>query len=141
MTPNPASLLAAFALVTLPGCFVAYADHEPPPALNEAPFIPYAEAGCEWDPAYGDYVWWFDADADDYDGPADVVAVYADVYDDVAGAWVDGFDLYPETAITWYSAWVGSTTFLQCGFPGYSVDITAVDSFDEADVVTVYPIY
>lgn len=134
-----APLLSLLSLVSLlaSGCIV-YTD-PPLPEPNRAPELAYADAGCYWDYSYGDYVWYFDADATDPNGAGDVIAVYADVYDDYTGEWIDGFDLLPEEGITWYSAWVGSTTFLDCSQPIYVVDITAVDRGDLADVVTVAP--
>jgi hypothetical protein len=135
------SSLAALAVALLPGCYVEYDDGPPPPPANSPPVITYADAGCEWDDYYQDYVWFFEADADDADGPGDVAAVTADVYDEADDSWVDGFDLYPEEGITWYSAWVGSSTYLECGYPGYSIDLTAFDSFQDTDVVTVVPAY
>jgi len=138
--PSPtAPLLSLLSLVSLltSGCIV-YTD-PPLPEPNRAPELVYADAGCYWDYSYGDYVWYFDADATDPNGAGDVIAVYADVYDDYTGEWIDGFDLLPEEGITWYSAWVGSTTFLDCSQPIYVVDITAVDRGGLADVVTVAP--
>lgn len=134
-------LLPALVL-TLPaftsGC-VVYANGGPP-AVDRHPEITYADAGCYWDNAYGDYVWYFEADATDPNGSADVVEVYADVYDIDTGDWVDGFDLTPDIGVTWYSAWVGSTTYLDCTQPIYSVDLTAVDRTGLWDVVTVDPV-
>ena len=133
----PIHSVLAFACLIAPGC-VVYTDppHREP---NYAPELTYADAGCYWDYNYGDYVWYFDADATDPNGAGDVVAVYADVYDDYTGEWIDGFDLVWEGGITWYSAWVGSTTYLDCTVPMYVVDINAVDRGDLADVVTVAP--
>jgi len=130
------TLLAALIPVLLPAC-VVYADPPGHVDLNDPPVITYADGGCYWDPSYSDYVWYFEADADDPDGPDDVKAVYADVYDGYTGEWQDGFDLLPDQGITWFSAWVGSTTYLDCTRPGYIVDITAVDSYGDVDVVTV----
>jgi hypothetical protein len=132
LSPLAAALLAA------PAC-VIYDTDGPPVARNSAPFFTYADAACGWDDYYRDDVWFFEADVDDYDGPADVVAVYADVYDDYTGEWVDGFELYPEAGITWSSAWVGSSTYLECGYPDYVVDFTAYDTFDMTAVTSVYP--
>ncbi|MFN7145839.1 MAG: hypothetical protein ACK4YP_18835 [Myxococcota bacterium] len=125
-------------LATLPACFV-YGDPGPTPAPNTAPFITYADAGCYPDDYYHDFVWYFDADVEDYEGANDVAEVYADVYDAWDGTWVDGFELYAEGGVTWYSAWVGASTYLDCTYPDYEVDITAVDIFGAADVVTLIP--
>lgn len=133
---NRAALLFA-ALAALPGCLV-YTDN-PKPVGNYAPYITYADAGCYPDDYYHDFVWYFDADVEDADGANDVAAVYADVYDSWSGEWQDGFELYPEGGVTWYSAWVGSSTYLDCTYPDYEVDITAEDIYGAIDVVTVIP--
>ena len=130
-----AATLAASALLS--GCLV-YGD-EPAPVRNATPFISYADAGCYPDDYYHDFVWYFDSDVEDADGANDVSEVYADVYDDWTGEWVDGFELYPEGGITWYSSWVGSSTWLDCTYSGYIVDISAVDIFGATDVVSVVP--
>ncbi|MDP2306332.1 MAG: hypothetical protein Q8P18_09925 [Pseudomonadota bacterium] len=130
-------LLASLAATALSGCFV-YTD-DPKPAPNLAPAIIYADAGCYPDDYYHDFVWYFDADVEDYDGSNDVYEVFVDVYDDWSGEWIDGFDLLPEEGVTWYSAWVGSSTYLDCAYSGYVVDFTAVDIFGATDVVSVYP--
>ena len=125
-----------FALL-LTACFV-YGD-DVPSHYNSPPEITYADAGCYWDEYEYDDVWYFEADVDDYDGWDDVVAVYADVYDLRTDEWVDGFDLYPEGKYTWYSDWLGSSTYLYCGYPDYVVDFTAVDTLEDTDVIQVYP--
>jgi hypothetical protein len=134
------ALPMAAAALALPACYYVH-DDGPPAPVDTAPYITYADAGCYWDDYYRDYVWYFDVDVEDVEGAKDVVAVYADVYDEWDGSWVDGFDLYYEGGVTWYSAWVGHTTYLDCGYPDYVVDITAVDSWNDADVVSVYPAY
>jgi len=107
---------------------------------NAAPYITFAEAGCYWDDYNRDDIWYFDADVDDADSPLDVVAVYADVYDSYSGAWVDGFDLYPtDDPYYWFSDWLGRSTYLDCYYGGYQVDITATDSFQAYDIVTIAP--
>lgn len=130
-----AAALAAFA--TLSGCFV-YAD-TPHSTPNAAPAIVYADAGCYPDDYYHDFVWYFDADVEDWDGANDVSEVYADVYDDWTGEWIDGFELFPEGGVIWYSSWVGNSTYLDCTYTGYVVDFTAFDIFGASDVVSVYP--
>ncbi len=141
-------ILAALPLLgTLSGCYVDVVAPGPGPvATDAAPRITYKDAGCYFDAAtpdnpmgYNDYVWYFEADATDANGAADVAQVYADVYDDPTGDWVDSFDLAPDQGVTWYSAWVGSSTYLDCTYPGYVVDITAVDLAGMTDVVTLYP--
>src|SRR4051794_20793240 len=81
----PTPFAASLAFLALNGCFVGYAAGPRPAVVNSPPLITYADAGCEWDPGYQDYVWAFDADADDPDGLLDVVTVYADVYDNIDG--------------------------------------------------------
>ena len=130
--------LVVLSMFGLAGCFV-YTDDPAPVPNNAAPFFTYADAGCYPDDYYHDFVWYFDADVDDYDGPNDVAAVYADVYDTWSGEWVDGFELYYEGDMTWYSAWVGSSTYLDCTYPDYEVDLTAEDIFVATDIVTVVP--
>ncbi len=136
MTRLTPTAVAALAFLALPGCIV-YADEPGPRPLNDAPEITYADASCGWDDYYWDDVWFFDADVADADG--DVVEVFADVYDAYSGQWVDGFPLDWEVGGTWSSAWVGSSTYLACGYPDYVVDFTAIDSFGASDVVTTYP--
>lgn len=120
----------------LSGCFV-YTD--PGPAPNQAPYFDYADAWCEPDNASHDFIWAFEADALDPNGANDVSEVYVDVYDTWDGAWVDGFPLDPVGGVTWYSAWMGSSTYLDCTYAGYEVDFTAVDIFGASDTVTVVP--
>jgi len=131
-------LIRLVAAMLLPGCYFV-ADDGPPPPVNAAPFFTYADAGCEPDDYYRDFVWWFDVDVDDPAGALDVVEVYADVYDSWDGRWADGFELYPEQGVTWYSAWVGGSTWLDCTYDGYVIEFTAFDSFGAVDVVTVVP--
>ncbi len=147
MLRNPLAPFLAVALTVLPACVVYDSDPAGPvadtyvDAGNYAPFIDWADAACGWDPVYYDFVWTFDADVDDWDGLGDVVAVYADVYDTWTGQWQDGFELAPVDGYTWSSAWVGGSTYLDCGYPDYVVDFTAVDSWEATDLVSVYPGY
>lgn len=131
---------ALTALVPLAGCFVYTDDPGPHPAPNAAPYFDYADAWCEPDGYYHDFVWAFEADVLDPDGANDVAEVYVDVYDTWDGAWVDGFPLDPIGGVTWYSAWVGSSTYLDCTYPDYEVDFVAVDIFGAEDIVTVVPL-
>jgi hypothetical protein len=133
------TLTLVAALLALPGCYVYTDDPGPAAPHNAAPAFTYADAGCYPDDYYRDFVWYFDSDVTDPDGANDVSEVYADVYDSYNGEWVDGFDLYREDGVTWYSAWVGSTTYLDCTYPDYVVDLTAVDIFGASDVATVDP--
>ena len=94
---------------------------------NEAPLVQWADASCYWDEGYRDAVWWFEADVVDSDGLDDVVAVYADVYDGFTGEWVDAFELYYDGGNTWYSAWQGRSTYLDCDYYDYVVDFQPED--------------
>lgn len=124
---------------TLAGCLVYDEPAPSQPQPSAGPTLTYADAGCYADDYYRDFVWYFEADADDANNGLDVTEVWADVYDDWNGEWVDGFELYFDSGITWYSAWVGESTWLDCTYSNYVVDFTAV-SFDGGyDVVTVYP--
>lgn len=127
--------------VALPACVIVDDGPHPDPYVNYAPVINAAEAGCYWDTYYGDNIWYFSADADDPNGVYDVISVWADVYDGPSGAWVDSFELYadPQDPYIWFSDWLGSTTYLNCGYPNYEVDIVAYDSYEDYDVVTVLP--
>ena len=110
--------------------------------VNSNPVITAAEAGCYWDASYNDYIWYFQASADDPDGVYDVVDMWADVYDNTSGAWVDSFELYATSdAYTWYSDWLGSTTYLDCNYMNYFVEFTAYDSYNATAVVDVTPTY
>lgn len=136
----------ALILSVLSGC-VVYEEKSPPPAaeppsyVNYAPEVTWAEAGCYWDAYYRDYIWYFEADANDPNGVYDVVSVWADVYDSYNGAWQDSFELFPtDDPLTWFSDWLGSTTYLSCNYPGYVVDIVAYDSYDIETVATIDPI-
>ena len=77
---------------------------------------------------------------DDADGVYDVVSVWADVYDDWSGELVQTFELYPTNdPRVWYSDWLVSTTWIDCWYPSYSVDLVAYDSVDAAGVLTIWP--
>lgn len=132
--------LALSALLLTTGC-VIYEDGGPHPGpSNVAPVVIWADAGCYWDNYYYDDIWYFEAEADDGDGVYDVVAVYADVYDAWTGRLEDSFELYPTNdPYYWFSDWLGSTTWLDCGYGGYVVDFVAYDSYDAYDVLTVEP--
>lgn len=123
-------------LALLTGCFV-YADPAPGPRhyVNEAPYLSNVDASCYWDDYYGDYVWWFAVDADDADGAGDVVAVYADVYDNYDGQVADSFELYPDQGVAWYSAWQERSTNLDCEYYDYTVEFIASDSVENEDSV------
>ena len=138
--------IALALLAALPACVVYDTDHvvvdDPAPYVNYAPVINYAEAGCYWDGYYSDFIWYFTGDIDDPNGVYDVVSVWADVYDSPSGAWVDSFELYPTNdPYTWYSDWLGGSTYLDCNYPYYEVDIVAYDTYDVYTATTILPIY
>jgi hypothetical protein len=108
---------------------------------NWAPYVVTADAGCFWDPATREDVWYFEAEVDDYDGWRDIVAVEAHVYDDWHGDdWVDGFSL-EETAYawTWYAEYPERHTNLDCYYDRYTVVFYVWDYFDEMGALEVYP--
>lgn len=109
----------------------------PGPVVNSLPFIVSGDAYVSWDPYYYDDIWSFEATVDDGDGPLDVVEVYVDIYDDYTGTLVESLDLLPsEDPYFWYSDWYGSSLYLD-PWGSYTVDIIAIDSFDEFDVYSV----
>jgi len=126
-------------MVLSTGCLVYDSDRIDPGPVNLPPYITWAEAGCYWDGYGGDYVWYFEADVDDPDGPGDVIAVYADVYDDWSGDWIDGFELYWYDGITWFSDWWESSTWLDCSYPYNVVEFSAYDVYEAYDAVDVVP--
>lgn len=111
----------------------------PPPVVNYAPYVDGAEAGVYWDAGLRDDIWYFDAVADDPDGVYDVTEVWADVYDDYTGEYLESFELYPTNdPYRWYSDWLGSSTWLDPFYTGYSVDFVAYDSYGETGYATVW---
>ncbi len=134
--------IAILALGFSTGCVVNIDDNDGPPydGTNSAPIVEWGAGGCYWDGYYYDDIWWFEADVSDYDGLADVSVVYADVYDRATGYWVDSFELYPtSSAATWFSDWLGASTYLDCGYGGYEVDLVAYDVFDAFGAITIIP--
>jgi hypothetical protein len=133
------------ALLSTTGCII-YTDDEPnriDPTIdiyvNSQPFVLWGDAGCYYDRSFRDDIWYFEAEVDDFDGPLDVISVWADVYDEWDGSWVESFELFPTNdPYMWYSDWLGSSTFLDCYYNNYTVDIVAYDSFDEYDYTTVW---
>jgi len=135
----------ALAIATLAsGCIVyetpASVGPGPVTYINYSPEILDADAGCYFDRRFRDDVWLFEAVVDDGNGPLDVVAVWADVWDDFDGTLVESFELFPTNdPYLWYSDWLGSTTWLMCGYGYYSVDIVAYDTFEAVDAITILP--
>ena len=141
-----ATALIALGMLAFPGCVVYSSGGGGGgggtvyPEPNYAPYINYGDAGCYYDPGYRDDIWYFEADVSDGNGPLDVVAVYADVYDGFTGQWVESFELYPTNdPYIWFSDWLGGTTWLDCFYRGYEVDFVAYDAYDAFDVITVLP--
>lgn len=143
-TPLLAFALLVTAAAVTPGCVVYSADHTHGTIVtyNTPPVVTSAEAYVSFDPAYGDYIWTFDATVDDADGVLDVQQVWADVYDEWAGGQlVESFELYPtDDPYFWYSDWLGSTTFLDPDWDGYSVDFVAYDTYDDFGYATVWAV-
>jgi len=141
---HKASVLFGLAALATSGC-VVYSDDAPGnvvvgPEPNFAPYVLGADAGCYYDAAYYDDIWYFEASVDDGNGPLDVTAVYADVYDSYTGQWVETFELYPTAdPYIWFSDWLGSSTYLNCFYRGYEVDIVAYDAYDAFDALTIIP--
>lgn len=140
------TLLALVGLAPLAACYVEsntpvyYEEEVIVVEQNVPPYVNWAQGGCYFDGYYYDDIWYFEADVDDANSPYDVTFVYADVYDDYTGAMIDTFELYPtDNPYIWFSDWLGSTTYLDCAYGGYSVDIVAYDSYDAIDVITIYP--
>ena len=127
-------MIRLITLILLTGC-VVYSNK--PPA-NSPPWFEYADGGCFWDGAYEDYVWYFDVDVNDDLGPGDVMYVWADVYDTRSGLLEDSFELAPEPGRSWYSAWLGSSTWLDPAWPWYEIVISAEDSEGAVGSVSLY---
>lgn len=109
---------------------------------NYAPEVWDGEAGCYYDAYERDDIWYFEAVVDDRDGLGDITAVWADVYDEWDGTLVESFELYPTNdPEVWFSDWLGRTTYLDCGYPDYTVDLVAYDTFEDNDVLTLVPGY
>ncbi len=144
-------LLALTALVAmLPACLI-YTDstpsgdyYDPGPDVvidyNAAPQMLDAQAGCFWDRRLQDDVWYFDATADDADGPYDIVEMWADVYDDITGELIESFELVPtEDPYLWSVEYMASSVYIDCWYPWYSVDFVAIDAYEAWDSLLVYP--
>lgn len=138
-------LLVIPALLTATmGCIIIDADDDQvvvdQPVYNTPPAVYDGEAGCYYDRNNRDDIVWFEAWVDDADGWRDVMSVWADVYDDSTGQLVQTFELYPtDDPNLWFSDWLVSTTWIDCWYPWYSVDLIAYDSFDEAGGLLIYP--
>lgn len=142
-------LTTALGLALFTGCvYVDRDDNEPRhddeiiivEQTNYMPEIYDAVAGCEWDAYNADDIWYFEAAVDDYNGLNDVREVWADVWDERTGEWVESFELYRTSdSRVWFSDWLASSTYLSCWNPNYTVDFVAYDRDGEYDVLTVVP--
>ncbi len=130
--------IALAALLALPACYVYDSDTRPAP-INHSPDITWAEAGCFWDNAVYDWVWYFDADVLDPDGSFDVWEVYADVWDLRTNTMVDSFLLNDFGGGFWSTEWLQYETWLDCSYPDYVVDFVAYDTYESTDIYSVYP--
>jgi hypothetical protein len=126
--------LPAFAAL-LSSCIV-YADGAPPTDYGQPPAIDFADGSCYFDEARRDFTWWFEAEVHDDRGPGNVVAVYADVYDDWDGSLADSFELYRDNAAYWYAEWDQASTGLDCEYYDYTVEFVAYDTDDWTDAVS-----
>lgn len=129
------TLIPFLLLLPLTGCFVYTTE----PPRNTAPWFDFADGGCFWDNGYQDFVWYFDVDVNDDAGVADVRAVWADVYNTHNGALIDSFELQAEPGKSWYSAWIGSTTYLNPSFAGYEIFLSAEDYDGAIGSTSVFP--
>ena len=121
---------------------VVIQDTGSPPVVvrNAWPTVYDGYSGCYFDRYNADDIWFFDAWVDDPDGVYDVVQVWADVYDDWSGQIVQSFELYPtDNPAEWYSDWLVGSTYLDCWYGGYSIDIVAYDASDAWGSATIYP--
>lgn len=130
---------------TSSGCAI-YTDspdvvHVEKESYNYAPEAYLVEAGCYWDSYYGDYVWYFDAEVDDPNGWGDVMEVWADVYDEYTGEWIDSFYLEPMDEFYWTSAWLQGSTWLDYYYPYYVVDFVPYDYAGAYSITSVYPVF
>jgi hypothetical protein len=139
--------LASFSLLAFvtTGCIVI--DDEPngpccdtPVNVNDAPVVFDGEAGCFWDRANRDDIWYFEAAVEDWDGQGDIIGVWADVYDEYDGTLVQSFELFPTNdPYVWYSDWLGRSTWMDCTYRGYTVDLVAYDQLESVGVLTLVP--
>lgn len=128
--------VASLFFSSITGCLVVPTEGS---GGNAAPYVTSADAFVSFDPYYGDDIWTFEAWVDDPDGPLDIVGVWADVYDDLAGGqYIESFDLLPTNdARYWWSEWLGSSTHLDPYWYGYSADVFVNDAEGRSDVLTV----
>jgi hypothetical protein len=136
--PKLIALLAVPLLVGLTsGCFIEDPLDPwipPPPAVNLPPSFDDADAFVAYDPGFLADAWTFQAAVYDPDGPYDVLAVWAHVYDEYSGGvWVASFELSRAASNPgWWSAtWPTSSTVLDPYWPGYSVDFVASDPYGD----------
>ena len=101
-----------------------------PVYTESSPFIEWADSGCYWDSYYGDYIWCSRLMSLTQTAFYDVAEVYADVYDDYWGEWVETPELLQESPNpdNWFSDWMQYSTYLDCGYSGYTVEFVVYDS-------------
>lgn len=140
----------ALAVAALTGCIIIDRDDPdtiivddpgtPPVVVNASPFVFDGAAGCYYDAFNADDILYLNAWVDDPDGTFDVVSVWADVYDDRTGELVQSLELFPTNhPQEWFSDWLVSTTWFDCWYPFYSIDLVAYDTYDAWGVLTVVP--
>ena len=131
----------SMALISLSACIVVDDDdNNNPPPQNYPPTVVAGEAGCYYDDYNHDFIWYFTAEVHDPNGPGDVMMVWGDVYD-AYGNPVDSFELYPEgqSPEIWFSDWLQYSTYLDCYYGGYVVDLVAYDYTESYHAISVYP--
>jgi len=114
-----------------------YEEEEEVVVYNEAPYVIDAYGGVYWD-GYDD-IWAFEAEVDDPDGVYDIVEVWADVYDEYNGDYVESFELFSDSApYFWASEWEGSSTSLDPFYDQYTVDLVVYDALGDYGYETVW---
>lgn len=144
---NALFILTSLVASQLVGCTVYTSDTvivdqpAPAPHLNLPPEIISVESGVYWDSFNRDDIWYFDAYVTDPNGPFDIIAVWADVYDDYRGGFlVDAFELYPtDDPYVWFSDWLGHTTYLDPFYTGYTVEFVVYDSWESVTIAAAVP--
>ncbi len=128
-------------LAVASGCVILVDDEWAAWTWNWDPVVYDGDAGCVWDSALRENVWYFEAEVDDWDGPEDIWFVEANVYDEWRGGrLVDAFELAPtEDPWIWYGEWMEFSTALDCRYTGYSVDLIAWDFYEGWGVLTLTP--
>lgn len=109
-----AALAALFALTTAAGCVVV--DNSPTPHSEAAPYLAQPYVGCDWDPTYGDYFWYFEVQASDSD--YDLATVGVDVYNR-AGQYLESWQLNSKGGSTFaLTVYEYYSDYLSCPYGG-----------------------